>query len=214
MTTPFAHYKPIEDALGQLMVLGGGPAALFPPGPDMLPADRAAAWREKAKSVGKKDDSGNVLNAEDLPFEDLSRIGFFQRDEQATPFPDDRRLHLREMWRMPHLMPIDIQGVQIDASMPLANSIVFKPDRITVLVQSNLFFEGRVIHVRATIGVECTDPATLAAVNSARERGTNDKGDGSLALQSMPPRAWRIAWFRTDMEPKQPVGPGVPGGGR
>jgi hypothetical protein len=89
-----------------------------------------------------------------------------------------------------------------------------KPDRITVLIHASLYLDGRgLAYVRCIVGVECTDPTLLAAVNAARDRGASAKDDSSVSLRSLPQRDWRIAWLRSDLEPRSPVGPGMPGGG-
>jgi hypothetical protein len=209
MTTPHGHRAPIAEKLNDLSAKGGAQAALFPVGPDILPADRAAAWKKRAAEAGKREDG---LTVNDLPFEDLAGIGFFRRTDAGDPLPEERINRLREIWRIPNvpnLMTSDPRSSTVGDLPAHAPIVTFKPDRIRVVVAADLFAERSPVHFRCDIAVECTDSAVLAAVAAAKERG-GDFTDKSFSLSTVPARDWRIIGFRTDMEPLMPVGPGAP----
>lgn len=208
LTTPRSNHEPALAALGGLAAFAGGSGVLIPPDPSFFPPDRAALWEERLRAAKKKDRDAPSLS--DLPFEDLAGFGFFRRDEANSPFPEEKKNQLRGLWRDPFMRPVNAFAPSIDNTIPPLTQIDLKPDKITVVSVADLYLDGRVQFVRCFIGVECTDPTLLAAVNSARDRGLQSKADGSLNLGSLPARDWRVAWLRTDMETRAPVGPGAP----
>lgn len=208
LTTPRTHYDPIIASLNGTIVLAGGCSVPTTPDSSLLPPDRAAAWEQRLRAMKKNDTDGSLLA--DLPFEDLAGIGFFQRDEAKSPFPEAKKNLLRELWRQPQMVLANPRSTGLDNTIAPVPQMELKPDRILLVVAADLYFEGRVHFVRCMIGVECVDTALLAAVNAARDRGLQSKADGSLTLKTLPPRDWRVAWVRTDMETRAPVGPGAP----
>ncbi|HEY2911578.1 MAG TPA: hypothetical protein VGI99_15105, partial [Gemmataceae bacterium] len=213
LTTPYENQVRVATAMNWLAAMGGELAWLIPASPVDLPPDRAAAWEERERQAAKSEDPHTARA--DLPFDDLLGSGFFRRDQAGAPIPEEKLRLLRELWRPPHqpnLMPADYHVASLDNSPPLAPRIIFKPDRVTLIYAANLYVEKGVLHVRCAVAAECTDPAVLAVVNAARDRGVDAKDDGSVTLKSLPPRDWRVIWLQSDMEPLVPSGPGVPGG--
>ena len=206
MTTPRTHYEQRLQVMNGLILLCGGSGVLIPQGPGILPPDRAASWEERLRAIDKKD--RDAPNLADLPFEDLAGIGFFRHDEANSPFPEEKKNRLRELWRQPFLVSVNPRVSSLDGTIPPLAQIDVKPDKIVIVVATDLFLEGRVHFVRCFVGVECTDTALLSAISSARERGLQAKDDGSLTLKTLPPRDWRVVWLQTDMEPRAPAGPG------
>ena len=94
------------------------------------------------------------------------------------------------------------------------------PTAVTVGIQADIIFNTAMQYAPATIGLECTEPEVVQAVNDAKARGPAAKDDGSVSLRTMKPREWRVVWVRTNLETPTPIappqlrGPGAPGGPR
>lgn len=198
MTTPREHRQPIEDSLRALGALVGGPSMPIPVGPAILPPDRGARLA--------------AVKPADASFEDFRHIGFFRPLQGQSEFSDDKWSMLRDLWRAPRLSPTG--RMQMPGMAPAdATSTLIKPDSVTVVVSADLYLESRGMFIRCAVGAECTQPAVLAALNSAREQGYRAPNDGSVTLRTLPSCGWRIAWLRTDMEPRSPMPVEGPGGG-
>jgi hypothetical protein len=200
MTTPRGHREPLETAVFNARFLGGGPWVHFPLSARLLPPDRAA---------GKPTDPPPTLVAQArMAFDDLNDIGFFRKDATGSAIPSDRLAKLRDLWAPPRLnaagVPRQVAQTQVQPDAPI---IAIGPDGITVTTPAELALDTPQQFVRCAIGVTCTNPDLLAAVAEARKSGTPDDGEG--VLKTLPPRDWRIAWLRTDMEPQSVItGPG------
>jgi hypothetical protein len=212
MTTPEGFRQPIEAAITQLSVFGGGTAATFPLGPALLPAERSEHWRLKMGPTKTPDGAASPSTPVDMPFEDLAHIGFFRQDELRTPFPEEKWAKLRDLWRSPQLLSTANRPTMIGTNPAEPTTTIVTPHAITVISSADLYFPGLVLFVRCSIAAECTAPEVLAAVNTARDLGLEGKNDGSVLLRTLPSRQWRIAWLRTDMETHSPMPTSEPGG--
>jgi hypothetical protein len=171
-----------------------------PFGPGLLPPDRA-----RGLSPGIPDTPAGQAR---LSFEDLQRIGFFRQNSAGAALPADKLTRLRELWVAPRLVPAttprQMGMAQIPAEVP---RISFAPDRITVTIAAELYFDNPLHFAKCSVAVTCTNPELLSALDAARKSGAPDDGTG--VLSSLPPRDWQISWFRTDMEQHSVVtGPG------
>lgn len=185
MTTPPEHRKPIEDSLAGTSAVGGAQAALFPFRPEFLPPER--------RDVTAK--SPEVSRA----FEDLAQIGFFRANDEGAPLPSEKLGKLRTIWSSAQIIPSSsMRQINMAQVPPDAPVISFKPDVITVVVGAELMIDT-MNFARCSLAVECRDPAVLAAVAAARDKGAT--ATDVVSVTSLPPRGWRVVWLRTDMEP-------------
>jgi hypothetical protein len=185
MTTPPEHRKSIEESLAWGSMLGGPQAVLISFRPEFLPPERRDV-AAKAPEVSRA-------------FEDLAQTGFFRADETGAPLPSERLSRLRTLWPTVRIEPStavrQVQMAQVPPDMPV---ISLKPDVITVVIGAEIVIDS--MHfAKCSIAVECRDPAVLAAVKAARDKGATDTD--VVTLKSLPSRGWRVAWLRTDMEP-------------
>lgn len=149
----------------------------------------------------------------DQEFDQLLKAGFFRRDAAGNPLPDPKAADLRKLWASPTLAPASGQrrGPMAGASAEMG-TFTFGPDGVTVGVQADLVFgPAGTQSTPVTVGIVCSDPALVAALTEARNKGPA-KDDSPVSLRTLPPRDWRIAWFQTTME--QPAMPGPPGADR
>jgi hypothetical protein len=166
-------------------MMGGPQAVLISFRPEFLPPERRDV-AAKAPEVSRA-------------FEDLAQTGFFRADEGGAPLPSEKLSRLRTLWPTVRIEPStsvrQIQMAQVPPDMPV---ISLKPDVITVVVGAEIVIDA--MHfAKCSIAVECRDPAVLAAVKAARDKGST--ATDVVSLKSLPSRGWRIAWLRTDMEP-------------
>jgi hypothetical protein len=171
-----------DNALRRAVLLGGWfPATLDIP-PEFLPGDRA-----KRGKVG---------------VDDLIEVGFFRSDDDGRPLPADKLDALRTYFRIGNIAPANPSHLG-----PLVTETSDKPtfsrteSSITVAVPAELVMGNAREAAPCTIGMVCTDPAVIGALNAAYQKGKDAKDDASLTLRTVPMRDWRVAWFKTKMEP-------------
>lgn len=211
LTTSMAERQAVTERILRLSALGGGTSALFGPGQELLPPDRAAAWKRNEAIAA----SGESFAKEDLFCEDLAGIGFFRSDSAGNRIPDEKMKRLRQLWRNPNLQPNDGRSTMMDNVVPLVPMLTILPDRIRFVMAADLYMQGgSPIHYRCIVTAECKDPALMAGVEAIRKRGLEDKADASFILATLPPRDWQVVSFQTNLEPLTPVGPGSPMPGR
>ena len=199
-TTPREHREPIEKALERAMFLGGAPAVQLPLQPGFLPSDRARTASALA-----------TMPVERLAFEDLLRSGFFRLNAKGDPLPDEKIARLRSLWVSPRIQPVGATRQAQNSQMPSDSSTIsITSTSINVYMPAELTLEAPAQFSPSVVAVVCSDPALLAAVTAIRERGATYT-DPTFSIKSLPPRDWRIAWLRTEMESAtMAVGPGAP----
>lgn len=190
MTLPEDRRRPLDAALTGVSALGGAQVPLLPVGPGAIDA------------TGPK---GSGKSAADLTFDLLSGDGFFRRDAAGVPIPSERLAKLREGWRSPMVTPA-AERLMIPGPVPAdATVTVLTPDKVTVIAGADLHYERSTI-ARSQVGVECVQPEVLAALHAARGRGldTDAKDEAAVKLTGLPPRGWRVAWQRTEVDVQDP----------
>jgi hypothetical protein len=183
----------------------------------MLSADRRKA--DEALIAGVSELAGGVVLAAPvapdgpagiLELDGLLKSRFFRTDEAGSPFPDAKLAKLREVWASPTLAPAS-PGVRHPMSMELSASelptFTVTPTSITVGVQADIIFNAAMHYAPCVIGIECTEPDVIAAVQEAEHQGAAAKDDGTGGLRTLKPRDWRVVWLKTDLESPAPVGP-------
>src|SRR5262245_25282904 len=185
MTTPQEHRNTIKASLAWASAVGGPQAILISFRPEFLPPGR----REIAANAPE------VSRA----FEDLAQLGFFRADETGTPLSSEKLAKLRTIWSSARIDPSStMRQIAMAQVPPDAPVTTLKPDVITVVVGAELMIDATNF-ARCSVALECRNPAVLAAVAAARDKGSTSMD--LVSLKSLPPRGWRVAWMRTDMEP-------------
>jgi hypothetical protein len=158
-----------------------------------------------------------------LAVDDLLKSRFFRSDDAGSPFPEAKVAKLREVWASPTIMPASPtvrHPSMLEPGAAERPTFTVTPKSVTIGIQADIIFNTAMQHAPATVGLECTDPEVVRAVNDAKARGPAAKDDGSVTLRTLKPRDWRVVWVRTNLEtpvqanPAQLRGPGGPGGGR
>lgn len=150
----------------------------------------------------------------DQEFDQLLKAGFFRKDAAGNALSGAKAAELRTQWSSPTIGPASAarRGPIAGASAELGSFAVSR-DGVTVGVEADLVFgRGGMQYVPVTVGITCPDPALVALLTAARDKGPTAKADGSMSIRTLPPRDWRIAWFQTTME--QPPMQGPPGSER
>jgi hypothetical protein len=200
MTTPKAHSDAIETQMQGVLLLGGAPGIGVPFTAGLLPAERGQRETVRAAPYAH------------VGFEDLAASGFFRRNEKNDALSDEKMAQLRRLWTNPGLRPAGAtRNTQMTQIQRDNNVITLTPDAVTVQIPIELTMNVQPTFAVCTLGVVSNDPALLAAIAKIRDGSTDTSQSG--VLRTMPPRDWRIAWLRTDMEPStMAVGPGAPPG--
>lgn len=199
LALPRADRERAEAALKAAPHLVGAAALTFPLPPGFLPGNRNRPQPRGA-------------------FDDLAESGFFRRDAAGSPLAADRLAKLREQWAAPMITaPGASRRSPMAPERPEPATLTADGNEITVAVPAEIVLPGGVVYVPCTIGIVCTEPAVVGALEGARQRGLAARDDASLTRQTVPSREWRVAWIRTTMEevtPPAPPGPGGPRGPR
>ncbi|HEX3149114.1 MAG TPA: hypothetical protein VHR66_13640 [Gemmataceae bacterium] len=186
MTLTAAERERGDLALRRAVMLGGWFAANIDIPVEFLPGERA-----------KRGKTG---------VDDLLESGFFRSDDDGSPVPSDKIDALKKYFRAGQLLPSNPTR-----GNPMSNDAAERPtyirteSSVTVLVPMDLVMANPREFTPCTIAVECTNPEVIAAINAAFKEGANQKDDGSVTLRTLPQRDWRIAWFKTKMEPAAPL---------
>lgn len=147
-------------------------------------------------------------------FDALLQSGFFRQDESGAPLSDARASKLRELWKTPVISPPSPVTAGPD-TVPEKPTFTVSPDAVTVTFPAQIALSSPMDAARVTVGLTCTDPEVVAAVNAARAAGAASRDDGSVTVRALRPN-WRIAWLQTTVEaiprprPDTPPGRGMP----
>lgn len=195
LTLTAAQRKPFEHGMRWMTLFGGGTSLNYPLTNNFLPAERQI-----------KDKTGNELS-----FEDLYATGFFQQDEAKSPFPPDKLADLKRYWLKPRLTVTNRERPVGDGQSPFEiTRIVVTPTEVTVIVPCEFYLNSQVTFAKGYIGVTSDSQEFINAMNEARTQGVNTKTDYSAVLTKSPDRAWRVSFFRTDLNKLSVMGGNMP----
>src|SRR5207302_9859286 len=101
-----------------------------------------------------------------VPFDELAETGFCRRDDEGSPLAPDRLARLRGLWSSPVLGPAGASRRNPMApDRPEPPTTAVSPTAVTVAVSAEFVLAGSREYIPCTVGVICTEPAVLAALD-------------------------------------------------